>query len=235
MEELRKVIEVMCVKIFEICIKSIKKVHIYFATILIVIIISLLVLRQYPKYLKKQSYNNFYNASVRDNFLIREIDEKLLICNRNGIYIGLIIVKDEVMHFKILRGVLNSSPTIVITDTRMLNRFYTLEISLDSATEQYLISNYLQDGIVTIDYNISSDNRLIYFINLYRSLGVHGKIDSIVDKLYLMPYIENQKITFLVGLSFADATKYSFCNSQDLSSQKQILIDLKKRIIQTLE
>ena len=112
-----------------------------------------------------------------------------------------------------------------------------MKLPLDLHSKQILMSNEKNNVITAIDYDFVKINNMVYFINLYESLSVHGSLDKIIDKIYLSPYIINKNIIFIVGLSFADSKKISKCNDGTVNHNEQtrILFDLKKSIVDTFK
>ena len=118
-----------------------------------------------------------------------------------------------------------------------LNSFYTMKMPLDPKSQEILIANEKNHLISVVDYDFAQKHNMVYFIQVFDSLSVHGSLDRIIDKIYVSPYIINDNIVFIVVLSLSDSTILSNCNDGTVTynTQSRILFDLKKSIVNTFK
>lgn len=231
---LQKILETFLWKFFEKYFLKISKNTKMFLLIGILFIAPIYCYFKYYEAVKyKLSYFFFYRAKQIE----RNVDILLSSCHTRGVYIGYIAVNQDIIYFEILRGVLNSSTDFRPVNTLYLNSFYTMKMPLDPKSKEILIANEKNHLISVIDYDFVQKHNMVYFIQLFDSLSVHGSLDKIIDKIYLSPYIINGNIVFIVGLSLADSTILSNCNDGTVTynTQSRILFDLKKSIVNTFK
>ena len=188
---------------------------------------------------------NYYNYSLHHSLVMQSFDDTLKSCNQNGIYLSYIVFNPQLciygycngsntVHFNILRGILATDKTFTVVDTRGMNAYYKIETSFDENTRNYILNNYSEYDFIEINYGIAESNDLFWFIDLYKSLGIHGAINSQVPAIYLYPHILQKKhILWIIALSFAK-TENTLCYTYDNNAQKRIILDLSRQISQTM-
>jgi hypothetical protein len=227
---LKKICETVLWKFCEKCFSKINKGIIFFLFLIATFLIPTYCYFKYSEYyFYKLRYFFSYNQKIVEN----NINILLSSCHIKGVYIGYIAVDNNIVYFDILQGILNDSTDFKPVNTLYLNTFYTLKRPLDYNSKQFIISDIKNNKISVIDYQIAKKNNMIYFIELFESLSVHGKVNSIVNKIFCTAHIVNKEIVFILGMSFADLMKISYCNdgSANYNMQTRILFDLKKSIV----